>query len=61
MQDILGFGTLSITLTCSCAVVANVQNCNIVVNEFELQSPHSVYFPTDTIGKVCLKFRDEAG
>ena len=35
----------------SFGVVANVLDCNIVVNEFELQSRYFVYFPTNTLGK----------
>ena len=35
----------------SCGVVANVLNCKIVVNEFELQSCSYVQFRTNTFGK----------
>ena len=32
-------------------VVANLQDCDIVVNEFELQSRYYVHFRTNTLGK----------
>ena len=33
------------------SVVANMLDCNIVVNEFELQSRYYVYFRTNTLPK----------
>ena len=32
-------------------VMAKVRNCDLVVNEFQLQLPYCVYFWTNTIGK----------
>ena len=34
------------------AVVATVQDCDIIVSEFELQSRYYVYFQTNSIRKV---------
>ena len=41
-------------------VVANVQDCNITGSEFKLQSRHSVYFLTNTLGKglnACIHLK----
>ena len=37
-------------------VVVNMQNCNIVVCEFELQSHYYVHFWTNTLGKGMYPF-----
>ena len=35
------------------SIVVNVLDCDIVINEFELQSRHYVHFWTNTLGK-CM-------
>ena len=36
----------------SCVVVANVLDCDIVVNEFELHWRHYVHFRSNTLGEI---------
>ena len=37
---------------CSCGVVVNIPDCDIVVNEFELQSHYYLHFRINIPGKV---------
>ena len=39
---------------CPHHIVANVQDCDVELSEFELQSRKYVHFPTNTLGK-CAK------